>query len=514
MEIVIDTTRLDQFFSLPPDQMLWVFFLNIGWMILAVIYLVGFAQFYLMYIRARWARENLRFVILAIDVPKSNVQTPKATENLFTYLGGAHGSVNFFEKWFEGQFQLSFSFETVSLEGYTQFLIRTPLQFRNLVETAVYSQYPDAEITEVDDYVSLVPHRYPDDEYDIWGTEFIQSAPWQYPIKMYRDFEYISGPSEFQFKDPIALLMDLNSSLGPGEYLFFQIVVIPMGFDWIKESENEAQKIIGRKIGKSGGEGFNEALSNIPDEIFNAMSDASEQIVPLWGDVKTTEDKSKKEDRPPSLIDLTPRQRHRLEAVQEKASKLGFGAKFRLVYVAKKEVMNKAKVANGFVGYMKQFSALDLNSFKPDLSYTMTKTNYFAKEPRLNRRKNNIITNYINRDDFAGREPGVYNIEELATVWHFPIEASVRAPLIQKAPGRKADAPASLPLAPEFSRSINNELSADLFSDEKNNNQQSDFEADMEINNQQSLNSVKPDSPLSLDDKNNNQLPDNLPFAS
>jgi hypothetical protein len=37
------------------------------------------------------------------------------------------------------------------------------------------------------------------------------------------------------------------------------------------------------------------------------------------------------------------------------------------------------------------------------------------------------------------------NIEELATLWHFPAEASVQSSLLQKAPGRKAEAPASLP---------------------------------------------------------------------
>ena len=49
---------------------------------------------------------------------------------------------NFFEKWFEGKFQKSFSYEVVSLEGYTQFLIRTPKEFRDLIESSVYSQYP------------------------------------------------------------------------------------------------------------------------------------------------------------------------------------------------------------------------------------------------------------------------------------------------------------------------------------------------------------------------------------
>jgi hypothetical protein len=42
------------------------------------------------------------------------------------------------------------------------------------------------------------------------------------------------------------------------------------------------------------------------------------------------------------------------------------------------------------------------------------------------------------------------NIEELATIWHFPHEGVVKAPLIQKAPGRKAEPPMTLPQAEEI----------------------------------------------------------------
>jgi hypothetical protein len=112
--------------------------------------------------------------------------------------------------------------------------------------------------------------------------------------------------------------------------------------------------------------------------------------------------------------------------------------------------MNKSKVANGIVGYMKQFAALDLNNLKPDVKKTMTRTAYFMKESRLLEKKRRIFNAYIKRSSNRGRLPGLYNIEELATIWHFPVEANVKSPLIQKAPGRKADAPSSLPLASEL----------------------------------------------------------------
>ena len=158
-------------------------------------------------------------------------------------------------------------------------------------------------------------------------------------------------------------------------------------------------------------------------------------------------------------MDLSPLEQKQIESIYKKAAKMGFMTKIRMVYVAKKDVMNKAKVSNGFVGYIKQFIALDLNSFKPDLKKTMTKTVYFNRAPRLATKKRKIFNNYVNRSSY-GREPFLLNIEELATLWHFPIEANVKSLLVQKAPGRKADAPSSLPLAEDIPLSS----SVDIFS--------------------------------------------------
>lgn len=442
MDITINLSGLQAFWNASPDQMAWMFFVNIGWMILAVMYLIGVREVYLSYIQGKFAA-SLKNTILAIDIPKGNMQSPKAVENLFAYLGGAHGSISFWEKWFEGKFQESFSFEIVSIEGYTQFLIRTPLAFRNLLESAIYSQYPDAEIAEIDDYTEGMPTKFPDEEWDIWGAEFVLSSPSSYPIKVYSEFEHRFGESETQFKDPMASLMDLYSSLRTGEQLWLQFIVIPTGFDWIKKSDKEVDKILGKEKKEEGG-----VLKFV-----TWLGDLSEYLFAIWGDIKP------KESKAVSMMELTPKKKKQIEAIQNKASKLGFEFKTRVVYMAKKEVMNKAKVVNGFVGWIKQFTALDLNSFKPDMNLTGTKTAYFTKDTRLITKKNAMMQNYIERSS-AGKNPGLLNIEELATLWHFPLEANVKAPLIQKAPGRKADAPASLPI---FEESKSQNLPPDIF---------------------------------------------------
>lgn len=418
---------------MPPETMLWRFLAYYGWIILSVLFLRGALDAWLLYVQTGYAK-TIKYTFLAIDVPRGNEQSPKAMENMFTYLGGAHGTINFFEKWWEGKFQVSFSFEIVSIDGYTQFIVRTPVDFKNLVESAIYSQYPDAEIVEIDDYTEGIPKKYPDEEYDVWGAEFIPSANHMLPIKLYREFEHLLGPSEMVFKDPMASLMDLCSSLQKGEQLWYQIIVIPTDFDWVKEAEPEIDKIVGKKPKVS-------KANAIIDTAVNTISDLSEQVYSLWGDVETKE----KEFKPLSMMELRPKQKKQIEGMHNKVSRLGFLGKIRFVYVAKKEVFNPKKVTSGFVGYIKQFSALDLNGLKPDMKYTATSTAYFAKVKRLNEKKGKIVTNYMNRSGWAGRNPTIYNVEELATLWHFPLEAAVKAPLIQKTPGKKAKPPMALP---------------------------------------------------------------------
>lgn len=500
MNITINTSRLMEFWNATPDQMFWMFFYNIGWMILAVIFLWGVREVYLFYMQNKFAA-TLKNVILAVDIPRGNIQSPKAVENLFTYLGGAHGSISFWEKWFEGRFQQSFSFEIVSIEGYTQFLIRTPAESRFLIESAIYSQYPDAEISEIDDYTEGMPTKFPDEVWDIWGVEFIQGASDVYPIKLYKEFEHSLIEGETQFKDPMASLMDLCSSLRSGEQLWIQFIVIPTGFDWVKRADKEVDKILG-KVAK-------EESSFL--RFVTWLGDLSEHVFAIWSDVKPKETKSI------SMMELTPKKQKQIEAIQTKASKLGFEFKMRVVYVAKKELLNKAKVVSGLVGWVKQFAALDMNNLKPDMNVTATKTAYFTKDSRLITKKNLLMENYVGRST-AGRNPGVLNIEELATLWHFPLESSVKAPFIQKAPGRKADAPSSLPL---FEENSSNDLPPDIFKTEssKSDNNLNAKQVKAENNNSEieSLfwveESGRGESPKTKEESGSARPPVDLPFV-
>lgn len=432
MNITINLIPFIDFFNQPPHLII----IKVGWFPILLVFLWGFKEMWMFYIQKKWSGMQ-KYMFLAIDIPRGNEQSPKAVENFFSYLAGAHTTFNLIEKYWEGRVQLSFSLEIASIDGYTQFLIRTPIQFRDLVESAIYSQYPDAEITEVDDYTKNTPSQFPDENYDVWGTEFIQRENSAYPIKTYEEFEHQLGDPESTYRDTMATLMDLTSSLKKGEQLWYQMIVVPIGFDWPEIADAEVAKILNEKNAKK------KTSDKIIDKILYGLERFSESIIELWKDI---EEKEEKKDEPFKMMNLKPREKKKVESIHKKTGKLGFEFKIRFVYMAKKEVMNKAKVVNGFVGFMKQFADMDLNNLKPDMDVTATSTHYFYKEKRLNIRKNKIVKYYKSRNRTAGRTRGILNIEELATLWHFPVESAVKAPLIQKASRKKAEPPMSLPI--------------------------------------------------------------------
>ena len=121
-----------------------------GWLILFYLLMYAGVHLFEKY-RQDLNEHSWKFVVLAIDIPLLNVQTPKAVEQMFNHLAGSFDTATFHERFVEGYKQRWFSFEIISVEGYIQFLVWTEVAFRDLVEASIYAQYPEAEIVEVED---------------------------------------------------------------------------------------------------------------------------------------------------------------------------------------------------------------------------------------------------------------------------------------------------------------------------------------------------------------------------
>jgi hypothetical protein len=263
------------------------------------------------------------------------------------------------------------------------------------------------------------------------------------------------------------------------------------------------------------------------DGLFKILDEFIDIAKSLWG--APPSEKSAKDDAQDDalkMMNLKPKEKKQVESIHRKTSKLGFECKNRFIYIAKKEVMNKAKAVNGFVGFMKQFMDLDTNNLKPDLEVTGTRANYLFKQSIIKSRKRKIMSAYKSRSPAMGRKRYILNIEELATIWHFPLEAVVKAPLLQKAPGRKSEAPISLPiegenqrqrafLAPEDDIFKDTNSDTNKSSSESNNYEDIFVEEDKEndkINTEN--NSAKNEGEKeNTEEKDKGEPPANLPFA-
>jgi hypothetical protein len=437
--INIDFSYFEMLGAMSPPAIMWRVFVDGGWMPILFIFLTGS-----WWIWKNW-RQNLyqakrRFVFLAVDIPKTSEdepsQSPLAVENIFAHLDGAHGTDTLWEKYWGGKTQDYFSLEIVSIEGYIQFVIRTRDKYRDLVEAAIYAQYPHAEITEVVDYTQFAPKKFPDPEWELFGTEWINVKPEAYPLRTYHDFE---DPATKEFKDPMAAMLETMSKMGKGEQIWFQIIVTPTTQkDWVQKGEKLVKKLIGVKV---------EAKKTWVDKAFDLPGAIA---TPALQQIFSSEEegvKKKEDKKEASLMQyLSPGTKTLVEEIEEKISKIGFKTKIRMIYLGKKEIFKKTRAAHPMIGAMKQMNTMDGQSLKPEYKKVGTAAHYILVKKRLQWKQNKILRAYKGRSNSRGLGEGfVLNIEELATLWHFPA-AWIKAPSVKTVESKRGVPPVNLPL--------------------------------------------------------------------
>lgn len=433
--ITIDFSFWVWFFNLPTFTAAAVVFALGGWVFLASFFIKFIAEEWREY-RVEKFKKNWQWVLLAVDIPPLFVQTPKAVEQIFAHLSGALAGANVYEKYWKGKAQKPFSFEVISIEGYIQFLIRTELEFRDLIEASIYAQYPDAEITEVEDYISNIPDIYPNSEYDVAGVEFKLSQDASFPIRTYRDFEY-SLSKEAVFSDPMAATLENFTRIGSGENLWMQIIIEPLGSKWKESGIGLAKEIM--KTGsaaKKKAPGLFDTFSGGVAGIFSGIFNELMNIVKWSFEGAAKEEKKER-------VDITPGIRKTVEAIEEKISKIGFKTKLRVLYAGRKEVFNPSHCISGFIGAINQFNMQDRNAIVP---FGSTSAKYDSSGKKTRALKNGFVKVFKGRTmKWKLCDGYTMNIEELATLWHFPLPF-VKTPLLRKAEHKRAEPPSGLPV--------------------------------------------------------------------
>lgn len=405
------------------------------WAPLALFFL--FRDSWLRYVRARFIFAK-NYVLLEVKIPREIAKSPKAMESIFAGIHGAARKGNLIDRYWDGWVSPWFSLEIVGDATGIHFYIWTLEFFRRMFEAQIYAQYPSSEVRVVEDYVNNLPPIVPNQDWNLWGSEFILTKPDAYPIRTYEDFvlEDISSKEEERKIDPLSSLLEFLGQLKDGERMWIQMLVRAADEKWKKEGEALVAKLVGKKVASK-------------DPFVTQLVDVIHNTIKTIVGVSVAESKPiKKESDQFRMLNLSPGERVTVEAIERNIAKLGFDVCIRWIYLAKRDVYNFLAVP-AIYGIFKQFSSQSLNGFKANKKIT-TSIDYFFKKRREGKRKRRLFKAYKLRSVFLPpykrrSKPFVLSSSELATVYHFPGMVAA-APTTSRIEAKRGAPPPNLPI--------------------------------------------------------------------
>ena len=435
---------------------LWVPFLRVWWWVFLPLMLsVQLKELYLWWIAWDFDYAKAKWAFLEIIPPKEVLIPFKAMEDVFSMIWPVWDYPVFREKWCDGLIEDApgwCSFELASIEGKIHYYLRCLQAHRLMIETALYAHYPDIEIHEASDYIKLVPATVPNEEWDMYGEDYILAEDSAYPIKTYEKFFEPQGEkisAEEKRIDPIISLLEAMSKLGSGEYYWLQFILLPIepkrNQDCV-EFKEIGIKIINKlsKRPEKKEPTFWEDLGYIARQIFMGpeKEGSGESAKYKWVEMN-------KEESGEREMVLTPGEREIITEIENKSKKPVFRTNLRGVYVAKRENWKSphGKIARA---YFAHFMTQNMNYFSYDPK-TRTKVHFFMRKRRVFLRARRMLRNAFLRfpPAFPDRKSdcAILSTEELTTLFHFPLRVSgMVAPTMAKVESKKAGPPPNLPV--------------------------------------------------------------------
>lgn len=403
--------------------------LVLGWIPIFGVIVWGLTHIWLDFKQGRW-NASLKWILLEIKVPQGAINTPKGMENFFMNLAGVKSGITWREIWLLGKFQAAFSLEIVGSEGGVRFLIRSQEKYRDLVEAALYAQYPEAQITEVPDYTHVLETHYPNEKMDVFGSELVLSNKAYFPIRTYEDFEH-QGEKDFRFKDPLLPIIEMMGKMREGEHFWIQMIITP------PDSQT---------LAKDGAEYLNSMMGKEKKHKPTMLETVTESVLWLPKGVVSqvfgvgfgaAHGEEKKDDF--RMFRLTSQERLMMEAVAEKISKVGWKTKIRWLYAGPKKTFRKGLMASSAKGMFASFNHQYLNGLSLYGPVT-TKDDYIWQAWTMPEKQHNLVVRYQKRNGGDGANWQMLNVEELATLFHFPA-SDARTPVLSNTSARRGEAP-------------------------------------------------------------------------
>lgn len=399
---------------------------SVVWLPIVLTYLSLWLWIY--YARAKWLK-GLEWVLLEIKLPKEIAKTPQAMEVVLASLHIPVDAANLLDKWLKGNLRLWSSLEIVSLGGAIHFFIRTPKSNKNRVESAIYSQYPSAEVYEAADYVDNVPYGLPGSDWKLNALEFELVKADAYPIKTYVDYglDKAVDVDDLSPVDPLTAMIEFFGTLKPQEQIWTQFLIIAT-----RKRFNAAKK-------------WSEIWYQ-PTEWFKKQDWVKESEAAIK-EIREKDSPKPKEGEAQRFSFPTPGQTEVLKAIERTIAKPAFDVGIRAIYLAPEDAYTGTNYG-GMISTFTQYNSASLNSFKP-LNGTNIKYPWQDLTGRkLALKKAKMFDAYRRRSYFYPpyvKKQMVLSTEELATMYHFPGKLA-STPSLKKIESKRAEPPINLPI--------------------------------------------------------------------
>ncbi len=310
--------------------------------------------------------------------------------------------------------QEHFSFEIVSSvkEG-IRFYAVVPTNIVKFVESQIYAQYPSCQIKVVEDYLGELDVE--SKLYDLYQCNF--TKPHFFPLKSFRDFEI----------DPLSSITSALANVKASEKVAFQIVLKPIPDIWQAEGHKYTNALRdGKEIKKvSVTSSIGGIFANFFREFINIAAKVAVGLFMVAAPAPPTGGSTTIKTEPKPA--LTPVQQTEIQSIENKLSKMGYAVVLR-VLVAGETLERTETHARSFFAALQQYTSINLNGL-------------------VHRAFDNKVAALA---DFAQRSFDtnlglILNIEELATLYHFP-SSDIATPTISWIYSKKSEPPSNLPV--------------------------------------------------------------------
>lgn len=386
-----------------------------------VLGVVGYAAYRRILRKAKSIERGLKMVPIRIHLPASQTEVPETdpreqmrrrigqAETLYSLVAGST------QKGFKSNFygQRHVSFEIVATDGAIHFYVAVPVALVPVVQQAVLSAYPTAQLEEVEDYNPF------SEQGKIPGTvggELILKEKASYPLLTYNDLE----------TDPLEALLNTLSSLKAGEGAAVQVMIRPADKSWVSAANKLVQ-------GKRKNPTASTSMSISPKDVMKAA-------------VKT----APSPDKPATPQPLTGLEEATIASIEEKAKHPGFETLIRLIVSSDTHERSQAVLTQMATAFA-LLEAPGRNGLK-----LITAGNIEG-----------LVTAFIFRFFPPELKIMILNTVELATIFHLPDAGQTATAQVERQQFHEVDGPINLPKAGllfgyNTFRGVNKEVRLDL----------------------------------------------------